>query len=178
MTSSSRSIKSIAIFLVLIVRDLVHGVARVTEGPLESVMTEMLRILLFHSAEVAEEGVSQAVRGDAGHKVAPVGPLNQETAFRTLLNTLDGHLWLHLRFFFLGSLILPELSTRHPRVRGFRVAAGAHLDIADEAVEPFGFGVNKLRIVASRAVFQHLITVLHGRHLLELEADDSLVLII
>jgi hypothetical protein len=63
-------------------------------------------------------------------------------------------------------------------VRRLGVAARAHLDIANQAVEPLGFGVNKLPIVASWAVFQHLVTVFHRCHLLELETENSLILII
>ena len=59
-----------------------------------------------------------------------------------------------------------------------RVAAGAHFDVTDKAIESFGFRVYELAIVTARAVLEDLIAVLHRGHLLKLKSQDPLVLLI
>jgi len=62
-------------------------------------------------------------------------------------------------------------------MRGLRVASGTHLDVAEDTVDALGFRVDELPVVASGAVLEHFVTVLHWGHLLQLETQDPLVLL-
>jgi len=55
-------------------------------------------------------------------------------------------------------------------MRGLRVAARTHLNVAYQTIESFGFRVYEFAIITSGTVFEDFVTVLHGRDLLKLQA--------
>jgi hypothetical protein len=124
----------------------------------------MLRIFKLQSAEIAEKRVIQTIARDACHEIAPVTSLNEKTALGTLFDTFYRHLRLFVHFFLLLCFNFSEFSAVHPRMWRLSVTTWAHFNVAKHAIKSLSLWVDKLTVVATRALFQHLEIVIwfHG----------------